>query len=89
MKRVLLIVFVACVISACKKSSPVTPGLFGKWELREAAGGDFAYKDSVYKPGSGNIYQFNADSTYSAYLNHTLSAHRTFHIRKNTNPQIL
>ncbi|HZX58166.1 MAG TPA: hypothetical protein VFE54_05555 [Mucilaginibacter sp.] len=81
MKRVLIIVCVACAISACKKTG-VSPGLFGKWELREASGGDFAYQDSVYKPGNGNIYQFNADSTYSAYLNHNLSAHGVFHIRK-------
>ncbi len=85
MKRVLLIVFVACLISACKKTG-VSPGLFGKWELREVSGGDFAYQDSVYKPGSGNIYQFNTDSTYTAYLNHNVSAHGVFHILKNTNP---
>ena len=85
MKRILLIVFVVCLISACKKTG-VSPGLFGKWELREAAGGDFAYQDSVYKPGSGNIYQFNTDSTYTAYLNHNQSAHGIFHIRKSTNP---
>jgi hypothetical protein len=85
MKRVLLIVFVACVISACKKTG-ISPGLFGKWELREVSGGDFAFEDSVYKAGNGNIYQFNADSTYTAYLNHNQSAHGIFHIRKNTNP---
>jgi hypothetical protein len=85
MKRVLLIIIVACVISACKKTG-VSPGLFGKWELREASGGDFAYQDSVYKPGSGNIYQFNTDSTYAVYLNHNLSAHGVFHIRESTNP---
>jgi hypothetical protein len=85
MKRILLIVLVICTWSACKKTG-VSPGLFGKWELREASGGDFVYQDSVYKPGNGNIYQFNADSTYAAYLNHNLSAHGVFHIRKNTNP---
>jgi len=85
MKKYLLIVFAVCSLGACKKGG-VSPGLFGKWELREVSGGDFAYQDSVYKPGNGNIYQFNADSTYAVYLNHTVSAHGTFHIRKNTNP---
>lgn len=78
----LIIIMSAC---ACKKTI-VSPGLFGKWEIRRASGGDFAYQDSVYKPGNGNIYQFSTDSTYKKYINHTLSAQGKFHIRKNTNP---
>jgi hypothetical protein len=75
----------ASALMACKKTV-ITPGLFGKWELRRASGGDFAYQDSVYKPGNGNIYQFNTDSTYKAYINHNLSSQGKFHILKNTNP---
>ena len=85
MKPVLLLLLAACVLTACKKTV-VNPGLFGKWEIRRASGGDFAYQDSVYKPGNGNIYQFSSDSTYKAYINHNLSSQGGFHIRKNTNP---
>ena len=85
MKPVLLLLLAACLFTACKKTA-VSPGLFGKWEIRRASGGDFAYQDSVYKPGNGNIYQFSSDSTYKAYINHNLSSQGKFHIRKNTNP---
>jgi len=86
MKRVVLLLLATCVFTACKKTTVINPGLFGKWELRRASGGDFAYQDSVYKPGNGNIYQFSADSTYKAYINHNLSSQGKFHLRKNTNP---
>jgi hypothetical protein len=85
MNRVLLFLLAACMFTACKKTV-INPGLFGKWELRRSSGGDFAYQDSVYKPGNGNIYQFNTDSTYKAYVNHNVSSQGKFHIRKDTNP---
>lgn len=86
MKRVLLLVIVICAFAACKKTAVINPGLFGKWEIRRSSGGDFAYQDSVYKPGNGNIYQFSTDSTYKRYINHNLSSQGKFHIIKNTNP---
>lgn len=86
MKKYLLFLI---IVSACAcKKTVVSPGLFGKWELRRVSGGDFAYQDSVFKPGNGNIYQFNNDSTYKVYTNHTLTLQGTFHIRKNTNSTI-
>jgi len=86
MKKYLLFLI---IVSACAcKKTVVSPGLFGKWELRRVSGGDFAYQDSVFKPGNGNIYQFNNDSTYKVYTNHILTLQGTFHIRKNTNSTI-
>jgi hypothetical protein len=80
MKRILLILFVACIISACKKTG-VTPGLFGKWELRCEVGG-IAGIDSTFKPGNGTVLQFNSDSTYKQFINNKLNAQGVFHIVK-------
>jgi len=71
---------VACSFAACKKSG-ITPGLFGKWELRRSHGG-FAYSDSTYKAGNGNIFQFSSDSTYKQFSNNALTAQGKFHIVK-------
>ena len=81
MKKVVLLVLIAvCCLPACKKSTPISPGLFGKWELRSKYGG-LAGLDSTYKAGNGNIYQFNSDSTYSHYVNKTLTTTGAFHIK--------
>ena len=80
MKTFLLIIAAACCMLACKKSEPVSPGLFGKWELRSMVGG-FAGFDSTYKAGNGRIYQFNSDSTYKQFDKSKLIAQGTFHIK--------
>ena len=83
MKRfVLLLIAIAC-LAACKKGNPLTPYLFGKWEVTRVYGGNIYPPDSVYKPGSGNILQLNADSTFARYYNNVLAAQGTFHTRKN------
>jgi hypothetical protein len=85
MKRYFFLVAVVIAVSACKKSG-ITPGLIGKWELRHASGG--WGHDSTYVAGNGNIYQFNADSTYKLYDNGALSSSGRFHIRKGNNFQV-
>lgn len=78
MKRVLLVIVVAFTLAACKKTV-ITPGLFGKWELRNEAGG-IAGIDSTYKAGNGTAIQFNSDSTYQHYIKGKLYNQGTFHI---------
>ncbi|MGZ3778256.1 MAG: hypothetical protein ACXVIY_11010 [Mucilaginibacter sp.] len=80
MKRVLLLVTIICALTACKKTG-ITPGLFGKWELRRTYGG-FSYSDSSYKAGNGHIFQFSRDSTYKQFSNNTVTAQGKFHIVK-------
>jgi hypothetical protein len=84
MRRVLLVMVVLSGMLACKKSGQVSPkpvsaGLFGKWELRKEYGG-FSFRDSDYKAGNGNIYQFNSDSSYQYYLKGKLNRQGVFHI---------
>lgn len=67
---------------ACKKSEPISPGLFGKWELRSMVGG-FVGFDSTYKAGNGRVFQFNSDSTYKKFNKGTLVAQGIFHIRSH------
>jgi len=76
-----LILVVSCLMLACKKSEPVSPGLFGKWELRRQYGG-FAGFDSTYKAGNGRIYQFNSDSTYQQFNKSSIVATGVFHIQQ-------
>lgn len=78
MKRVLLLLTVICILAACKKTV-VTPGLFGKWELRHAGGG-IAGIDSSYKPGNGTVLRLNSDSTYQHYIKGKLYNQGRFHI---------
>jgi hypothetical protein len=85
MKAILFSIVIACCLLACKKES-VRPGLFGKWELRRVQGGDFVAVDSVFKPGNGNAYQFNSDSTYKKFVKGVLSSSGRFHIPKNNSP---
>jgi len=85
MRTILLLVLVVVCALACKKSAPVTPGLFGKWELRHSYGG-LAGFDSVYKAGNGNVLQFNSDSTYKRFESKRLAATGVFHIKHYNNP---
>ena len=80
MKTLILVLLAACCLAACKKSTTVSPGVFGKWELRSKYGG-LAGIDSTYKSGNGTIYQFNRDSTYSYYVNSKLKTTGVFHIK--------
>jgi hypothetical protein len=81
MKTFLLVIVAACFcMLSCKKSSPVTPGLFGKWELRSMMGGIAGF-DSTYVAGNGTIYQFNSDSTYKHFIKHKLNDQGIFHIK--------
>jgi len=85
MKKILWILLVVSSFAACKKNSvgPVVlnGNLFGKWELHMRYGGFIIPPDTTYKPGNGNILQFNADSTYKSYTNGTLTQSGIFHTR--------
>jgi hypothetical protein len=87
MKKLLLITIATLALAACKKGTAPTPSpnIIGKWELHERIGGNITPADSTYKPGNGNVYQFNSDSTYKQYVNGSLSSQGTFHVR-NQNP---
>jgi len=84
MKKIYLILLLAgCWIASCKKEAKVSPGLFGKWELRSRGGG-IAGISTTYKAGNGNILQFNSDSTYKKYQNGQVTGEGPFHIGKVT-----
>ena len=83
MKTFLLVLAAACCLTACKKSTPLSPGLFGKWELREGYGGIAGF-DSVYKAGNGRICLFKSDSSYAFYNKSKLLSSGIFHIRPLT-----
>ncbi len=85
MRTFVLVIVAACCMLSCKKSEPVSPGLFGKWELRRSTGSIIGY-DSTYKAGNGTIMQFKHDSTFAYYIKGKLANQGTFHIVKNTNP---
>jgi len=79
----LIIVAIFCMVSCKKGGDSVSPYLFGKWEVTRVYGGNIYPPDSLYKPGNGNIFQFNSDSTYLHYYHNQLNSQGTFHIRKN------
>jgi hypothetical protein len=85
MKTCLLIIVAAFLMLGCKKSTSVSPSLFGKWELRRQYGG-FGGFDSTYKAGNGRIYQFNRDSTYKHFTMNKQDAQGVYHIKKSNNP---
>lgn len=88
MKKILLIMFVAACFAACKKSRiTLNSTLFGKWELHRRYGGNIIPPDTTYKPGNGNILQFNPDSTYKSYTNGMLTRSGVFHIIKRSGYQ--
>ncbi len=78
----LVALFAVCMLG-CTKPQPLSPYLFGKWEVRRTYGGFIIPPDSTYKPGNGNIMQFNSDSTYAHYQQNNLVAKGTFHTRLN------
>ena len=81
MREFLLLMIGGCFLG-CKKSDPISPGLFGKWELRRQTGG-IAGIDSSYNSGNGNIIQFNSDSTFKHYVKGKLDLQGIFHYKKN------
>ena len=84
MKAFILTAIVIVSMVSCKKGgNPVSPYLFGKWEVHRVYDGFIIPPDSIYKPGNGNILQFNSDSTYDRYANNKLTAQGIYHIRKN------
>lgn len=83
MKIFTLAALVAVCMLACKKPQPLSPYLFGKWEVRRTYGGFIIPSDSTYKPGNGNIMQFNSDSTYAAYQHNNLVSKGVFHVTTN------
>ena len=85
MRLILSLIIAAFCMCSCKKSGPVTPGLFGKWELRNVYGG-LSYRDSVYKPGNGNIFQLYSDSTYKHFSKNKMDQQGSFHILKSIFP---
>ena len=85
MRLILFLILLVLCLFSCKKEETVSPGLFGKWELRRMTGG-LAGADSSYKAGNGNIFVFNSDSTYSRYLNGKFYNNGTFSIPKDNNP---
>jgi hypothetical protein len=85
MKTFLLIIVAACTMLACKKNDQVSPGFFGKYELRMILAG-YGGHDSTFAAGNGRIYQFNSDSTYKHFTNNKVDRQGTFHIKIYNNP---
>jgi hypothetical protein len=84
MKKYLLIGIALIAIIACKKSNgSLSANLIGKWELSRRYGGNILPADTTYKPGNGNILQFNADGSYKQYANGGVIANGTFRVDKN------
>jgi hypothetical protein len=78
-KGLLFIVVLICMLACKKEGTPkVNSGLFGKWELAWVSGG---LRPSVRVTNSGNMYQFNNDSTYVKYLDNKVVASGKFSIR--------
>jgi hypothetical protein len=85
MKNILLIAFIAVIISAgCKKAPKVGPqsDIIGTWELR-LIGGGIDNLHQVYSPGNGSTFTFSADNTYNRYSNFQLSSQGTYQIVPN------
>lgn len=86
MKKYFLLIVIIVAISGCKKNDVIiTPGLFGKWEMRLKMG-SIAGFDSTFKAGNGRILQFKSDSTYAQYSKNRLVNQGTFHIRPSDFP---
>lgn len=84
MKRLVLIIFIASSLMACKKSGTgPSISITGKWELHKTYGGFIQPPDSVYQAGNGNILQFNSDGTYKRYAHGALAAQGTYSIKQN------
>jgi len=66
MKKALLFAVAIICLASCTKDGIVSPGFFGKYELRASYGGLTGFSET-YEPGNGNVFQFNSDSTYVHY----------------------
>jgi hypothetical protein len=79
MKKALLMIAVVACLAACKKDKnpQITSGLFGKWELAYRHGG---FSPSVKVSNTGDMYQFNSDSTYVRYVDNKATANGQFSI---------
>lgn len=85
MKKILLFILIIAGLAACKKENQkpvISPGLFGKWELRRVHGG-LAGLDSTLAEGNGTIFQFKSDSTYVHFFQNSPNAQGTFRIIKS------
>ncbi|TFF36902.1 hypothetical protein [Mucilaginibacter psychrotolerans] len=82
MKKTLLLIAIFSTLASCKKEKnpQITPGLFGKWELAYVHGG---WHPATAVTNSGNVYQFNSDSTYVKYLDNKVTASGKFSIKIN------
>lgn len=80
MKKALIIFAAVVAFASCKKETnpQITPGLFGRWELAYTHGG---LSPSVHVTNTGNMYQFNSDSTYVKYLDNKVTASGKFSIK--------
>ena len=87
MKTFLLIIVAACFMLACKKNDQVSPGFFGKYELRMILAG-YGGHDSTFAAGNGRIYQFNSDSTYKHFTSNKVDRQGIFHIKIYNNPSV-
>jgi len=83
MKKLLFAVILIVSVAGCKKGGGVSVSLFGKWEVRRVYNGNILPQDSVYKPGNGNVLQFNNDSTYARYAKGQQTGQGVFHVIKN------
>jgi hypothetical protein len=83
MKTFTLAALIAFCLFSCKKPQPLSPYLFGKWEVTRTYGGFIIPPDSTYKHGNGNILQFNSDSTYARYAKGQQTGQGVFHVIKN------
>jgi hypothetical protein len=85
MKKLVVIAILSVVVhSGCKKGqqNPKSTGLIATWELRSEIGG-IAGTHNVYQPGTGNILQLNADSTFASYRQFKLVSEGGFGIIKS------
>ncbi|TSD64164.1 hypothetical protein FFF34_016585 [Inquilinus sp. KBS0705] len=83
MKKALLLVVVAIIMAACTKEGMVSPGYFGKYELRASYGG-LAGFNNKYQPGNGNIFEFKSDSTFVRYEKNKAEESGVYHIKIDT-----
>lgn len=81
MKKVLILAAALALSAVACKKSGMSPGIYGKWELRHQSGGWGV--DSTYKAGNGNVYLFARNNTYKKYENSILIAEGNFSVRQD------
>jgi hypothetical protein len=80
MKKILLLLFISTAVIACKKeSSTNASGLFGKWELTAVHGG--LSSPRAVDAGSGDLYEFKSDSTFTRYQDNKITNKGKFSVR--------